>query len=233
MRNQNNTTLNDFHNSYSYDAVQFNERVRKYSETHAGTVNVEDELPDIISAKFKEFNRGRVHYKVMDEIGYEDCDYVSIELTWKKWLDIAKIWPLELHVPCRDPLEHLMSQCNYRHIRFDCDAIDLHQQVESCLVDPSRFHAALTKRNDITLKCFNPVPIEPYLHYMDRFLERKRIESNYVHRDSNEPRHKDKECVWKNQSVADRVRGILKEYDYYQWCQQCIGTENDLLTSLL
>jgi hypothetical protein len=74
------------------------------------------------------------------------------------------------------------------------------------------------------------VPIEPYLEYMDQFLQRKRIETQYIHRESSySPRNKATECIWKNDDVANRVLKILQTYDYYGWCQECLGSENDLL----
>lgn len=218
----------DRQNSYSYDAVQFNQRIDKKAKK-GKEVRVSDGGPDIISGIYEGYNRGRVPPGVMDEIGYEDCDYVSLESHWSAWRSVAQVWPLELHVPCRDPLEHLMSQCNHRHKKFDCNATNLRQQVQSCLVKPERFHANLTQVANLTLKCFNPSPMQPYLEYMDPLLERKRIQTPYIHRDSNQPRHKEKECIWENSKVAHRVRQILLGYDYYQWCDGCMGGENDLL----
>lgn len=173
----------------------------------------------------------------MNEIGYEDCDFVSFEAAWQGWgNNIAGMWPLELHVPCREPLSHFMSQCNHYNIDFQCndsktDAA-LTAEVKKCLVDPNRFSLALTKVKNITMKCFNPIPIEPYLEYVGQFLQRKRIETEYVHRDSNTPRNKNSECIWKNEAFADRVRKILlRTQGYFRWCQSCMGTNRDLLAS--
>ncbi len=184
---------------------------------------------DIISEKYEGYNRGRVFPTIMDEIGFEDCDYIALEFKWVNWIDIAAMWPLQLNVPCREPLEHLMSQCNYQNISFDCNATDLHLGVEKCLIGMSRFHLKMTQLQNVTMKCFNPIPVKPYLELMDQFLQRKRIEIPYVHRDSNKPRHKDDECIWENPDVADRVLKILHSFDYYKWCKECIGSENDLL----
>lgn len=47
--------------------------------------------------------------------------------TWKFWPQLADTLhsinanlTLELHVPCRDPVQHLMSYCNHKHKVFDC-----------------------------------------------------------------------------------------------------------------
>ena len=35
-------------------------------------------------------------------------------------ISLTMKWPMEFHVPCRDSLDHLLSQCNDRHITFNC-----------------------------------------------------------------------------------------------------------------
>lgn len=217
------------HKGYSYDAVQMNKRDEEWAKAHRGQVTVKNGGPDIISEKYEQYSRGRVPPLVMKEIGFEDCDYISMETSWMIWKSVAKVWPLELHVPCRDPLEHLMSQCNHRYHKFNCGAKNLRDEVKRCLLDPERFDAQLARLDKVSLKCFSAVPMEPYLEYMDQFLQRKRVETPYVHRDSNKPRHKDQECIWKNQTTADRVLEILYTYDYYHWCRDCMGSEHDLL----
>ncbi len=218
------------HNRYSYDAVKFNKRVYEYAKAHGGMATESNGGPDIISYKYKRYNRGRVPWSIMNEIGYEDCDFVSLEREWQSWKNVAAIWPVELHVPCRDPLEHLMSQCNYQDLQFNCTAIDLHHEVESCLLHPNRFSAKLLHVKNLTLRCFNPTPMEPYIAYIDRFLERKRIEVTYVHRNTNNARDRNDECIWKNQKVMDLVKEILSSFDYYRWCNHCIGSENELFS---
>ncbi len=216
-------------NRYSYDAFQFNERIREKANTTGVTIDVNNGGPDIISEQIEGKNRGRVPLYIMFEVGFEDCDYISLESDWSVWSRIALAAPLELHVPCRDPLDHLMSQCNHRRIDFDCETTNLRHQVQKCFVKPTRFHANLTLEHEMSLRCFNPTPIEPYLEYMDQFLERKRIETSYYHRDSNTPRKKDKECIWQHPEIKERVLEILYESDYYRWCNNCIGSENELV----
>lgn len=193
--------------------------------------------PDLISYKYPNFNRGRVSPEVMREIGFEDCDYISLELPWEIWKEIAPLWPMELHVPCRDPLDHFMSQCNHKGIEWNCeddtwnqDSTTLWDQIDACLVGMDRFNFLLTRIDQLQLKCFTPIPIEPYLEYMDQYLQRKRIPMPYIHRSSNTPRIKATECIWKNTALAERVLKYLRGYDYYRWCQECLGTENDLLS---
>jgi hypothetical protein len=216
------------HKGYSYDAYKFNKRVKASGES----ANLKHASKDMISKQYKDFNRGRVPLQVMQEIGFEDCDYISLEAPWKKWTRF-KEWPsLELHVPCRDPLSHLMSQCSHKSRHFNCAAEDLANEISKCWVIAGRFSRALGKQNNTDLKCFNPIPMEPYLEYMSERLQSKRIESTYVHRDSNKPHDKDGECIWNDPDVADQVRNILlDEYDYYAWCEECLGSQDDLLVN--
>ena len=62
----------------------------------------------------------------MHEIGYENCNYISQESVWNFWPKLIKdlnqknknnnnynnnnstLLTLELHVPCREQLQHLM-----------------------------------------------------------------------------------------------------------------------------
>lgn len=208
--------------------MQFNKRVKTMVESTGVADLTKVGGPDLVSYKYNGFNRGRVKPEIMQEIGFEDCDYISLELPWNTWTSIAEMWPLELHVPCREPLDHLMSQCNHRGIEFDCDAKDMAGQVDDCLIAVNRFDLSLVKMEHVQLKCFNPMPIEPYLEYMDQYLQRKRIPTAYVHRTSNIPRIKTTECIWKNKHVADQVLKMLMVYDYYRWCRDCIGREHDL-----
>jgi hypothetical protein len=226
---------------WSYDAYQFNKRVKEENSGRA-RINVRSSSKDSVSQIYKKGNRGKVPNAFMDEIGFEDCDYISQEMSWQNWASYVpwqnwtsfKEMPsLELHVPCRDPLAHLMSQCNYRHIRFNCSTDDLPLEINNCLVEPGRrFSRDLEKLNNTNMKCFNPIPIEPYLEYMSGRLQRKRIENTYVHRDTNKKRKKNDECIWKKRDVKKKVQEImLKEHDVYGWCNECMGSKDDLLAN--
>ena len=83
----------------------------------------------------------------------------------------------------------------------------------------------------MTIQCFNAIPVEPYLHFMSDKLQRKRTEATYGHRESNKRvRRKEDECVWKNDKIRNMVEKILiQKYDYFSFCKECLGSENDLL----
>jgi hypothetical protein len=215
------------HKGYSYDSYQANLR-------HNQTINGEHVNPDVISRVAENHSRFRIPSDLMEEIGFEDCDYVSHEKEWQFWPDSFQDWdvPMELHIPCRDPISHLMSMCNYKGIKFNCSGETI-LEVDSCMMDMDRFSMKLVHSySNIHAKCFTAQSIDEYLHYMDSRLQRKRKEAKYIFRATNGPRNKESECIWKDQKILDAAKEyMLSHFEYYQYCSSCIGSENDLLPS--
>ena len=217
-------------------------------------------------------HRGRVPPEIMDEIGYENCDYISHERhfnVWKQHVTTGdsnprykggyaranNIGPLELHVPCRDPIDHILSQCNHRGRKFNCTSVSsavkrqnnatgggggdavvgaIQREVLKCLVDFARFSPKLLRLPNTTVKCFDPIPADRYVDYMSSRLQRKRVENDYIQRDSNRSRNKTRECLHPTSpqydaSITDLVRRtVIQHNSYYGFCDQCKGTKNDL-----
>merc|ERR1719382_72290 len=85
------------HRGYSYDYAQSKGR------------------NDSIKKLFPRYSKGRVPGLLMSEIGFEDCDFISHEVRWQFWTQELNLSDkLELHLPCREPIDHLMSQCSLR-----------------------------------------------------------------------------------------------------------------------
>jgi hypothetical protein len=227
---------------YSYDALEFNylmgEYFKQYSAKTNGTAAMADQSKaiknDLINFRYPTYNRGRVPYSVMREIGLHDCDWISLEENWTIWEVVASFaatipLKLELHLPCREPLNHLMSQCNYLERRFDCNSTSFVEEVNNCLIEMWRFDEELKRMKNVHLRCFNPIPIDSYMNYLSGILQPRRISMNYVHRDTNYPRDKDKECIWRHPQIAEEVYAILLKMPFYRFCDQCMGSPDDLL----
>ena len=109
------------HKGYSYDAFQAYERRHKEKKSESAT----HISGDTVSSVYGDHNRERVPPTLMQERGFEDCDWISHEATWTFWKQFAG-WDvgMEIHVPCRDPIDHLLSQCNHRKLNFDCSLSD-------------------------------------------------------------------------------------------------------------
>jgi len=88
---------------------------------------------DVRVASAKNTQKPYQHNK--DKIGYDDCDFIAEENIhenfWKR-LPAKMSAPVELHIPCRHPIDHLLSQCNYRRTSFECvrNTTLLEKQVE-------------------------------------------------------------------------------------------------------
>lgn len=178
---------------------------------------------------------------------YEDCDYISHERPYTWWGKTFKDGkfhgvPIEMHVPCRDPIDHLMSQMNYQSnkVYLNCDATSEEELIKSIRKGlifrgnhdpkhPDRFDSELLEQFDV--KCFDfKDQFGPYLKYMSQYLQKRRFESGpYIQRETNRHRDKDSECVWKNPAIKKRVNDYLvKNVDYYKFCNECIGSENQI-----
>jgi len=229
---------------YSYDAYAANERFKKAS------TNVERDKRD-----WKEL-------ATINKIGYEDCDYISDEKKWQYWnrfddfsgeqhpsrtRSSQQSLPLELHIPCREPVDHLLSMCNYKKQELLCDTDKqsntteefMQQAMEKCLYhmmfESDRFSMDMipTANATRTVKCYDfSKQFDGYVQYMDGFLQRRRFVSNdYKSRETNEKREKKNECLLSDEQSELRhaVRDYMKKnIDYYKFCDKCLGGEDDI-----
>lgn len=207
---------------YSYDAYQANELALETP----GKVNAHDNPRDKVIL---------IGHGIMEEIGYEDCDYVSQERRWTFWKRFSDFHDIamELHIPCRDRIDHLMSQCNYLHKQLDCDADDhdLFSAVDDCFAYMNRYSDELLNLKNIHVKCYDfKKQYTSYMHYMEQFLQPRRLESKpYKRRETNLPRRKENECIWSRPDVYKKVdKYMLEEVPYYAFCERCIGSADDL-----
>jgi hypothetical protein len=178
------------HKGYSYDAFHDNEKEAEIVAT-GGMVEPHD--------------RSRVFVQTMEDIGYEDCDYVSNEINYEWWIHRFgdkhfHQTPMEMHVPCRDPIDHLMSQCNYDggnavKTQLACDAAtdeEYFASVRKCFVFLNeRYNHDLEKHFDV--KCYDfKNQFSGYVDYLSERLEDRRYETQeYVRRETNDPRDKE------------------------------------------
>ena len=215
------------HKGYSYDAYQFNKR----EEIKGGHHTERENTGDLVNKQMRNFNRGRVPLHIMHEIGFEDCDYISLETGWDEWSKIQKAVgaSIELHIPCREPIDHLMSMCSMLNRAFNCKG-NMKLEIRKCMLELNRFNDVLARNVKLDLKCFNPIPIDPYIEYMGDRLQGKRKEGLYIHRDTNRLRNKDKECIWRMPDIERKVRDILvNDYGFFRFCDVCLGTEKELM----
>lgn len=173
------------------------------------------------------------------DLGLEDCDYISHEVNPSWWRKQFAAWPIpvELHVPCRDPVDHLMSSCNYHHVTFDCDK-EMIPQVDKCKFADVRYSDTLQNAKNLQVKCYSfDSEFTGYKKYMSQRLQHRRIPGKDVPRVSFytagiKVRDPETECIWspKYAGLKKAVKQYLLQHDtYYQYCERCIGSKDDLL----
>eukprot|EP00934_Nitzschia_sp_Nitz4_P009360 Nitzschia sp. Nitz4//scaffold28_size193895//129885//132995//NITZ4_001671-RA/size193895-snap-gene-0.346-mRNA-1//-1//CDS//3329546000//9350//frame0 len=194
-------------------------------------------------------------------IGFEDCDYIALEQSWTVWGAVAKDLAnsplldvddssinknnssgppsvqIELHIPCRDPIDHLLSQCNFRIRKFRCatDTREWKFNVDACMMDPGRFNYEMWAKDPLLqVKCFSDTQVTSYLEYMSGILQPRRRKVDYVSLSSNRPRNTARECLLSDDNFASEVRAYMMErYPYYSWCQNCLAGPDNLLSHIV
>lgn len=207
---------------------------------HKGNSNdayADNERAKQLTGRVTKSPRFRTAPERLVQTGFEDCDYVSHEVHWSFWKDTFAgrkfhNMEMELHVPCRSTIDHLMSQCNHGNKTLDCAAEDdyeFFQSVKRCKATMERFNRALL--DNFTVKCFDfKKQFTVYTEYMSQRLQPRRIVSSpYVKRETNVPRNKAQECIWKDQSLmAKAEKYLFSQYDYFAFCNECMGSENEI-----
>ena len=155
-------------------------------------------------------------------------------MQWEGWSLRFSDWPfpVELHVPCRDPVDHFMSMCNLiNEGKFTCprDESKLRDEMKACGVNNGRFDLSMAEQ--FSTKCFNALEHEAYIDLMRSKLRERRWKVKYP-LEKRSRRLKERECIWEeaNADVLERVSQILHEENHLvKFCDRCMGTNDDLL----
>lgn len=229
---------------YSYDAYERDKRLQHLNDTTPGGGGAVFGRPvtgDAVQRLYEKGRRGKVPREWMEEIGFDDCDYITYEGDPGWFVRFASMWKMELHVPCRNVIDHFMSRINtltYKNVLepgfFNCSTDNLEPSSLNHVIHDidNRFgkKGELTQNPNITLKCFNSIPPQKYVKYMGQILQAKRIQSEHFHRESNGPRHKDQECIWTaGEAYQHKLRQALLDFSIlFRWCDACMGSDDEL-----
>lgn len=194
------------------------------------------------------YDNGR-HFKrpipqLVDRVGFSACDFIIEEVAASYWNEIAT-WAaeriLELHIPCRESVDHLMSMCNHRRHKFSCQNPDVGVEIKNCILINGRFDENLIafskEKANIRMKCFDYRNLTSYIALMDTILEKKKVQPPGKMRPTKSmvhPREPETECVWTNATARRNAETeMLKSNfsDYFKFCSQCLGSSQDLFSS--
>lgn len=204
------------HKGYSFDFYQANKRLTKQNVSTPG------KSKDSINILHPGFDRVRVPPSVMEERGFEACDWISNEIHMGWWKRFES-WPdqLELHVPCRDPVEHFMSQANHKGIHFDCSNFDTAKSVQHAIIDIQNRFNFKDNPPSAKLRCIHF--FTQFSAYPSKLGLRKKSITAHLHRlSTNKERNRTNECIWSNFDIQLAIRDyMLTNYDYYKFCNTC------------
>ena len=181
----------------------------------------------------------------------EECDYVSSQKRFRWWID-THTWdhrPIEMHLPCRDPIDMLVSHCftGEQPKGWDCKpgitVPEIDEQIFRCLgkgdnsiLDKQfglKFLRLLKNREaNATVKCYDDdQTLDHYVDYMDQRLEhREPIVQINMCRASN-PYQAAAACLYEDENLRAKVkRRLLNYYYYFKYCQRCLPTSNNLFS---
>ena len=197
-----------------------------------------------------QYNQSVHRYQFLDLVEQDQCDFVSSEFKANFWIKQKQTnWNdmrVELHVPCKAPVDLLMANCAYRDRErkgFDCemDWESIVERIHECF-KPHHISNRFTQElidftadpaNNITMRCFdNGESFGKYMNYLDERLRHRSMPIQHIHQCSFSDRDRDRECIWKDEYTAlrEKVDQYLEEnFLIISYCNHCMNTEDDLL----
>lgn len=201
------------HKGYSYDFVQANRRSKIYP----------GQADDLYHKKYNDYDRTRVPLSIMDEIGYEDCHWLSNEVPFAWWRRFEK-WhePVELHLPCRDPIEHLLSQRNFKNLPDINCATFSERNVDESIVNSNRFDSDIAKTfKNISISCISFENQFDGTYDKSLNMVRRRY-SEHLHTLSTNKKRSNESCINTDLQLNRRIRKyMITRFSYYNFCHTC------------
>ena len=171
----------------------------------------------------------------MAKIGFHDCTLVSHERDWKAWeeqvlpdhnfhANATKVMLL----PCRDPLEHFFSQCNYNHhnaTKIFANVTSCEEGINKCgLVFPNRFNIKMIQSWDKVV-LFKHSAIDSVFSLLDNHIPvRKFLLETKFDPSTNAKRKPENEKLSKICSKEKLAEALRKKWGYYNFCDKLRGS---------
>jgi hypothetical protein len=204
-----------------------------------------DEIHGTTDPDYPGYGLDRVHPERMEEWGFHNCALISHEIGWKM-LANATIWykfgqgvnissiripQTKLLIPCRDPVDHLFSQCNFNGQNFTyltislgkCDAV-----IAKCSVGWERYdHGIIPYFDKIVLYEYDD--FDTVLQHLDVSLP-KRIfaldDSKHGFYRTNDERSNSSELFTPQCPELELRDALLQAWSYYRLCNAFLGASS-------
>lgn len=181
--------------------------------------------------KFPGYGLDRVHPSRMSDWGFHNCALISHEIDHRSMSELAQSDFFEgvsktLIIPCREPVDHFLSQCNHINSNFTALAS------KNCTVAISSCALGWERYNDDMLDSFDSVLLFKYDQF-DELFDRldgslpKRVvplkDTQYYR--TNKDRVRINEQMSENCSWEALKEGLTHSWSYYKLCDKHLGKQ--------
>ncbi len=188
---------------------------------------------------FQEIHGTSDGIRLMQEWGLHNCGLISIEQPHFSWAEITNSEAFEAQktavmIPCRDPIDHILSQCNFRNLSFT-SIIEGKGGAEACANAMPQCQVAWVRYDHSMLATFDKVVLFKYddfpgvERYLDDALPKRRLplregehgEFGFIRTNrERDPEHE----RFTESCTEDMLRNaLLKHWSYYRLCDTFLG----------
>jgi len=193
--------------------------------------NSEDVVRPLNDAQFPGFGLDRVAPERMNEWGFHNCAFISHEIGavgFKKavQLNIFKNATKTGIFPCREPVEHLLSQCNFQGVNLTSlisNNYDCAELISRCSVEWNRYDDSLLDVFDRVI-LFKYDDFGPLIARLDETLPRRVITlpgDGYFK--TNPPRDTQNERFGASCNISTMRQHLMRSWSYYTFCDTFLG----------
>jgi len=193
--------------------------------------NLEDTVRKTTDARFQGFGLDRVHPSRMESWGFHNCALISHEIGADALMKMVRLDTFQNVtktgiIPCREPVDHLLSQCNMRHI----SVTNLVSKNSSCPEIISKCELGWVRYDDSLLNVFDRIILfryddfGPLIARLDRTMPRRVIELaqayNYM---TSRPRNTAYEKLGMSCPISTLREHLMRSWSYYRLCDNVLG----------
>ncbi|CAL6390605.1 unnamed protein product [Bathycoccus prasinos] len=189
----------------------------------------DDRAPEFGDSLHKDWS-----FDSMTKKGFHDCTLVSHERDWDAW--VKQVLPdhkfhanatMVMLLPCRDPLEHFFSQCNYNMhnaTKIFANVTSCEEGMNNCgLVAQNRFDINMIQSWDKVV-LFKHSAFDSVFSLLDNHIPlRKFLLESKFDPSTNAERKPENEKLSKMCSKEKLVEALRKKWSYYSFCDKLRG----------
>ena len=166
--------------------------------------------------------------------GFHDCTLVSYERNWDDWVkDVLPDHKFHANatkvmlLPCRNPLEHFFSQCNYNNrnaTKIFANVTSCEEGINKCgLVEQGRFNRKMIQSWDKVV-LFKYSAFDSLFSLLDNHIPlRKFLLESKFDPSTNADRKPENEKLTETCSKEIVVQALKKKWSYYSFCDKLRG----------